>query len=61
MCTTVIKNIFMGFLGRSVVNNPSVNARGGFDPWSRRIPHTVEQLSPRATTTEPTHPRVYAP
>ena len=24
-----------------------------FDPWSRKIPHAVEQLSPWATTTEP--------
>ena len=26
----------------------------GFKPWSRKIPHAVEQLSPCATTTEPT-------
>ena len=25
----------------------------GFDPWSGKIPHAVEQLSPCATTTEP--------
>ena len=25
----------------------------GFDPWSGRIPHATEQLSPWATTTEP--------
>ena len=25
----------------------------GFEPWSGRIPHTAEQLSPCATTTEP--------
>ena len=25
-----------------------------FDPWSRKIPHAMEQLSPSATTTEPT-------
>ena len=24
-----------------------------FEPWSRKILHTAEQLSPRATTTEP--------
>ena len=24
----------------------------GFDPWSGKIPHVVEQLSPCATTTE---------
>ena len=26
----------------------------GIDPWSRKIPHAPEQLSPWATTTEPT-------
>ena len=25
----------------------------GFEPWSRKIPRAVEQLSPCATTTEP--------
>ena len=25
----------------------------GFNPWSRKSPHSVEQLSPCATTTEP--------
>ena len=24
----------------------------GFEPWSRKIPHAAEQLSPCATTTE---------
>ena len=27
--------------------------RHGFDPWSRKTPHALEQLSPSATTTEP--------
>ena len=27
--------------------------RHGFDPWSGKIPHTSEELSPCATTTEP--------
>ena len=27
----------------------------GFDPWSGKIPHAVEQLSPSTTTTEPEH------
>ena len=26
----------------------------GFDPWSGKIPHAVEQLNPSITTTEPT-------
>ena len=25
----------------------------GFEPWSGKIPHAMEQLSPCATTTEP--------
>ena len=25
----------------------------GFEPWSGKIPHAVEQLTPCATTTEP--------
>ena len=28
--------------------------RHGFNPWYRKIPHAVEQLSPWATTPEPT-------
>ena len=28
-----------------------------FDPWTRKIPHAVEQLGPGAATTEPTHAR----
>ena len=27
--------------------------RHGFEPWSGKIPHAAEQLSPCATTTEP--------
>ena len=43
-----------GFPGGPVVKN--LPARGnGFDPWSRKIPHASEQLSLRATTTEPVH------
>ena len=32
--------------------------RCGFDPWSRKIPHAAEQLSPYAVTTE-TEPRAW--
>ena len=28
--------------------------RHGFEPWSGKIPHAAEQLSPRVTATEPT-------
>ena len=35
------------FPGGAVVKNPPANAAGhGFDPWSRKIPHATEQLSP---------------
>ena len=42
------------FLGGAVVGNPPANAGDNvFKPWSGKIPHAVEQLSPCATTTEP--------
>ena len=39
-----------GFPGGSVVKNLPANAG---EPWSGKIPHAAEQLSPCATTTEP--------
>ena len=41
------------FPGSPVVKNPPANAEDGFNPWSGKIPHATEQLSPWATTTEP--------
>ena len=41
------------FSGGAVVKNPPANAGDGFNPWSGKIPHAAEQLSPCATTTEP--------
>ena len=42
------------FPGDSLVENPPANAgEKEIDPWSRKIPHAAEQLSPCATTTEP--------
>ena len=35
-----------------VVKNPSANA-DGLRPWSGKIPQAAEQLSPCATTAEP--------
>ena len=35
--------------------------RHGFDPGLGTIPHTSEQLSPRATLLMPVHPRGHAP
>ena len=29
-----------------------------FNPWSGKTPHAMEQLSPCATTSEPTRPRI---
>ena len=45
----------VGFPGGPVVKNLPANAGGhGFDPWSRKIPHGVDQLSPCSTTREAT-------
>ena len=42
------------FPGGAVVKNLPANAGDtGFEPWSGKIPHATEQLSPSATTTEP--------
>ena len=42
-----------GFPGGAVVKNPPANGGHGFEPWSGKIPHAAEQLSPYAITTEP--------
>ena len=48
------KERMSGFPGGAVVENLPANAGGhGFKPWSGKIPHAAEQLSPWATTTEP--------
>ena len=40
------------FPGGAVVKNLPAQCRGHrFDPWSRKIPHAAEQLSPCTTTT----------
>ena len=42
------------FPGGPVVKNLPVNAGDTkFDPWSRKIPRAMEQLSPSTTITEP--------
>ena len=38
---------------RSVENLPANAGDTGFEPWSGKIPHAAEQLSPCDTTTEP--------
>ena len=42
-----------GFPGGAVLKNLPANAGDRFEPWSGKIPHAVEQLSPCTTTTEP--------
>ena len=42
------------FPGGPVVKNPPANTGGPvFDPWSRKISHAAEKLSPHAAITEP--------
>ena len=36
-----------------VKNLPTNAGDTGFDPWSRKVPHAIGQLSLEATTTEP--------
>ena len=33
-------------------SSPGLGRSHGFEPWSGKIPHAAEQLSPCATTTE---------
>ena len=51
----ISRMLVKGFPRGAVVENPPVNAgdTGSFEPWSGKIPHAAEQLSPCATTTEP--------
>ena len=45
---------FLDFTGGSAVKNVPANARSHrFNPWSRKIPHAVEQLSLCITAIEP--------
>ena len=51
------------FPGSPVVKNPPYNAgdAGSIPGQGTKIPHAAGQLSPCATTTEPTHPGACAP
>ena len=51
VCTHYIKKSAKGFPGGSVVKNPPAKA-GDMGIIPGHIPHTMEQLSPCATTTE---------
>ena len=49
-----------GCPGGAVVKNPPLCRAHWFEPWSRKIPHAAEQLSPCATTTEAHAPGAHA-
>ena len=53
----------MDFPGGPVVKNPPCNAGdvGSITGWGTKIPHAAGQLSPRTTTTEPSHSGAHAP
>ena len=56
-----IYNPILDFPGSMVDKNLSANAGdNGFDPWSGKISHAAQQLSPEATTTEARAPRACA-
>ena len=55
---THLKNIkYRDFPGGPMVKNPPSNEgdAGSIPGWGTKIPHAAGQLSPHATTTEPTH------
>ena len=50
----VKREFSLGFPGGAAVKNPPTNAGDtGSSPWSGKIPHAAEQLSPCTTITEP--------
>ena len=50
----MIKISFQDFPGGTVVKNTPCQCRAHrLGPWSGKIPHATEQLSPCTTTTEP--------
>ena len=63
MFSNLRENTFRDFPGGLVIKNPPSNAghRGSIPGWGTKIPHAAGQLSPRATTTEPTCPKLQSP
>ena len=51
----MLRILIVGFPGGWLSGGKSARQcrRHGFDPWSRKMPHVMEQLSLCATTTEP--------
>ena len=51
LVNSCLRNELQDFPGGAVDKESACQCRGhGFEPWSRKIPHAAEQLSPRATT-----------
>ena len=56
MCDSFIKIFYLGLpWWRSGWESACQCRAHGFEPWSGKIPHAAEQLSPWATITEPAH------
>ena len=53
LITVGVKVEVEGFPGGAVVESASQCRGHWFEPWSGKIPHAAEQLSPCTTTTEP--------
>ena len=47
--------------GGTVHKNLPAIAGDGFNPWSRKIPHTIEQRTHAAQLPKPTHSRAREP
>ena len=59
---TIFKIVYLGLPWWCSGWKSACQCRGHrFDPWSRKIPHAAEQLSPRATTTEPACHNYWSP
>ena len=52
LCPVMFKSLQLDFPGGSVVKNLPSNAGDRFNPWSGKIPHAVEQLSPFTATVQ---------
>ena len=62
MFDVIQKHKNQGFpCGPVVKNSPATAGDTGFDPWSGKMAHATEQLSPRVTTTEARTPRDCVP
>ena len=51
--TKEVKKETQGFPGGPVVQNPPCNREHQLNSWSKKIPHTMQQLSPHTTAIDP--------